>query len=145
MGFDASFYLLSANRKANGAIPLGVLGAGGTQAFTWLGGAISGAIRANPYQLGRVTVMGTFGTNPPTVQTATGFDNRMDQGGHVGAGTIQLVAPATVDVLGLGTLGALAIVTVTTPGAPVPEPATALLLGAGLCALAALRRSRSAR
>jgi hypothetical protein len=134
MGLNASAYLLNKGNKAVAAIPLGIIGQGGSLTFTVLGGLASGTLFANPYQLGMATVTGTFGTDPPLVIMATGFDNRDGSG----AGTLQLVSPTLVEISGLGSLAAMAVLTINF----VPEPGTALLLGAGLAGLAAVGRKR---
>ena len=91
-----------------------------------------GTIKANPYQLGMVTVMGALNTSPSTVM-GTGFDNRTANG----AGTLQLVSPTVVALGALGSLAALATLTI---GFAIPEPGTFVLLGSGLVAIGALRR-----
>ena len=53
-----------------------------------------------------------------------------------GGGTLQLVSPNIVDFGALGTLPALMTLTITF----TPEPATAMLLGAALAALAVIQR-----
>jgi hypothetical protein len=132
MGLDASAYLLAKNNKAALAIPLGVIGVGGNQAFS-NGTSFQGTVFGNPYELGMVTVMATFGGTPFTV-VGTGFDNRDSNGD----GTLQLVSPGSIIINGLGTLGVLSVLTIT--GTVVPEPATVLLLGGGIAMLAAFRR-----
>ena len=94
-----------------------------------------GTVKANPYQLGMVTVMGGVNGVPSTVM-GTGFDNRTAGG----AGVLQLVSPTIVGLGALGSLASLATITLEI----VPEPATALLVACGLAALGALRaRSHS--
>jgi hypothetical protein len=72
-----------------------------------------------------------------TTLVGTGFDNRTASG----PGTLQLVSPNVVDFNALGTVPVLSTLTITF----VPEPTTALLLGAGLAALACLSRRRTAQ
>ena len=90
-----------------------------------------GTVKANPYQLGMVTVMGALNGSPSTVM-GTGFDNRTAGG----AGVLQLVSPTIVGLGALGSLASLATLTLHI----VPEPATALLVACGLAGLGALRR-----
>jgi hypothetical protein len=81
----------------------------------------------------------------PATLVATGYDNRSGitpSGLRAGVGTVQLVSPSVIEVFSIGTIPTLAVFTLTTDGAIVPEPATALLFGAGLGALAMLRRLR---
>jgi hypothetical protein len=141
MGIDASAYLLNQGAKAIGVIPLHVVGVGGAQAFTLLSGLASGTIRGNPFQLGRVTAMGTFGSDPPLTLVATGFDNR----DFNGEGVLQVVTPAAVAITGLGTLPVVAVLTMDGFTMVTPEPTTAVLLGSGIAMLAALRRPRAHR
>jgi hypothetical protein len=154
MGLNASAYLLNVGNRALTAIPLGIVGVGGTQTFTLLGGLLAGTIFANPYQLGRVTVSGGVGLGGDSTAhawRATGFDNRT----AAGIGVLQLVSPTTIRLQGGGQdLGSFAMLSVVGIGGadgtvpefpivPVPEPVTALLLGAGLLGLAAVTRARS--
>jgi hypothetical protein len=144
MGLDLSAYLITGFElpptittptptNIAAAIPLGIIGVGGTQKFTALGGLVMGSIMANPYQLGMVTLMGALNGVPSTVM-GTGFDNRTASG----AGTLQLVSPTSV---GLGAIGALAsLATLTLNYDPEPEPTTILLVGIGLVGLGAMRR-----
>jgi hypothetical protein len=147
MGLDLSAYLLTGFRlpptpstptptNVAAAIPLGIIGVGGTQKFTALAGLVMGSIMANPYQLGMVTVMGALNGLPSTLM-GTGFDNRTARG----AGALQLVSPTVVS---LGALGSLAALNTLTILMFVPEPGTFALLGSGLIALAALRRRYAA-
>ena len=93
-----------------------------------------GSIKANPYQLGMVTLMGNLNGSPSTVM-GTGFDNRTLHG----EGTLQIVSPTIVS---LGALGSLAVMATLTAGmfTIVPEPATVALVGLGLATLGVLRR-----
>jgi hypothetical protein len=138
MGLNLSAYLITGysngagtNPNNQAAIPLKIVGVGGTQKFVALGGLVMGTIKANPYQLGMVTVMGALNGSPSTVM-GTGFDNRT----ALGQGTIQLVSPTIVALGALGSLAALATLTITF----VPEPGTLLLLGMGLAGIAAVSR-----
>jgi hypothetical protein len=146
MGLDLSAYLITGysngagtNPNNQAAIPLKIVGVGGTQKFVALGGLVMGTIKANPYQLGMVTVMGALNGVPSTVM-GTGFDNRTING----EGTIQLVSPTMVSLGALGTLAALTTLTAGLFTPIVPEPGTIALLGLGLTALGALRRYAAA-
>jgi hypothetical protein len=138
MGLNAAAYLLTGVAASPpgfvaAAIPLGIIGVGGTLMFNALGMLIMGTIVANPYQLGMVTVMGALQGVPSTI-VATGFDNRTAGG----VGTLQLVSPTSV---GLGALGSLASISTLTFS--TPEPGTLVLLGLGLAVLGAgARRNR---
>jgi hypothetical protein len=118
------------------AIPLAIVGVGGNQKFTALAGLVMGTIMANPYQLGMVTVMGALQGVPSSVM-GTGFDNRTAGG----QGTLQLVSPTVVALGALGSLAALATLTITF----VPEPGTLLLLGMGLAGIAVFGRKGMSR
>jgi PEP-CTERM motif len=83
------------------------------------------------------TVSGAILSAPLAVLMATGFDART----LAGAGTLQLVSPAVLEGSSLGDMPIMLTLRVTF----VPEPATGLLLGAGLAVLARLSRSRAAR
>jgi hypothetical protein len=138
MPLDASAYLITGYLNGVGptpnnaaAVPLNVVGVGGTKKFVALGTLIMATIKANPYQLGMVTVMGALNGSPSTVM-GTGFDNRTAGG----LGTLQLVSPTIVS---LGALGALAVLNTITIF-NVPEPSVVLLLAGGLVGLGALRR-----
>ena len=138
MGLNVSAYLITGYSNGAGptpnnqaAIPLNIIGVGGTKKFVALGTLVMGTIKANPYQLGMVTVMGALNDSPSTVM-GTGFDNRTAGG----LGTLQLVTPTIVGLGALGTLASLATLTITF----VPEPGTLLLLGMGLAGIAAISR-----
>jgi hypothetical protein len=131
MGLNASAYLLMAG-GALAEIPLAVVGVGGTQMFHALS-LINGNVMANPYQLGMVTLMGALNASPHTL-SATGSDNRT----AAGKGTLVLVSPTVVDMGVLGSLATIATLSLTY----VPEPATLVLLGAGIASLAAAGQRR---
>jgi len=133
MALNASAYLLMGGQVA-AEIPLGVVGVGGTQMFHVLS-IVVGTIFANPYQLGMVTQMGTLNGAPHTL-VGTGSDDRTAGG----QGTLVLVSPTFVNIGAVGNLASIATLTMTY----APEPGTALLLGAGVAALAALGRKRMA-
>jgi len=133
MSLDGSAYLLMGPSIA-GVIPLGVVGVGGTQMFHVLT-LVQGVIQGNPYQLGMLTLMGALNTAPHTLM-ATGVDDRTAGGG----GTLVLVSPTTVDLGPLGTLAAIATLTLG-----VPEPGTLALVTGGVVALAAIGRRQRRR
>jgi hypothetical protein len=144
MGLDASVYYVNRLGRAITQLPIGRIGVGGTTTQPVLGGLVTAVIRGNPYGLGRVTVAGGLATGVPATLVATGYDNRSGitpSGLRAGAGTLQLVSPGVIEI-NAGTIPMLAVLTLTTDGVAVPEPATALLLGAGLGALAMLSRPR---
>ncbi len=114
------------------AIPLAVIGVGGTQGFSAFGGLVAGTVTANPWQLAPVTQVGVL-NGATTVLTAAGFDNR----DSAGIGTLQLVTPTDANIQ-IGNLPALAVLTISF----IPEPGTLLLLGAGVAGLAALGSRR---
>jgi PEP-CTERM motif-containing protein len=118
------------------AIPLAIVGVGGNQKFTALGGLIMGTIMANPYQLGMVTVMGALNGEVSTLM-GTGFDNRAQSTYNLG--TLQIVSPVVISLGALGSLPALATLTLVYD----PEPTTILLVGIGLVGLGAMRRRYS--
>ena len=106
MGLDLSAYLITGysngagtNPNNQAAIPLAIVGVGGTKKFVALAGLIMGTIKANPYQLGMVTVMGGVNGAMSTL-VATGFDNRTAGG----LGGLQLVSPTLVSLGALGSL-----------------------------------------
>jgi hypothetical protein len=143
MGLDMSGYLIQSYASGAGtspnnlaAIPLAIVGVGTCCKLPTFGvGLIMGTIKANPYQLGMVTVMGSLNGSPSTVM-GTGFDNRTAGG----AGVLQLVTPTVVALGALGSLASIATLTLHI----VPEPATALFVALGVAALGALRaRNRS--
>jgi hypothetical protein len=131
MGLQASLYLLAKNGKAVAGIPLTAIGRAITMWPTPL--EQSATIFANPYQLGVVTVSGSILTDAHTI-FGTGFDAR----DAARLGVLQLTSPNLIEITGLGSLAVVSTLTLTF----VPEPGTALLLGAGLCALTALRSPR---
>ena len=114
-------------------------GIGGTATVNTFGtaGAKASLVGA-PWTIGATTVSGSvrsgFAHGP-----ASGTTTSAKEGG-----VVQLVTPiriATADFAGLDPLGIIATLRVVL----VPEPGTALLLGAGVIALARMGRRRSAR
>jgi hypothetical protein len=114
-------------------VPLSVAGSPGAKA-TWTGGGVSLTAIGAGWTAGNAVV--TLPTSMGVVTASfAGYDGRVG-----GLGTLQLVTPIRVETNGLGTLLLWSSLTLTF----VPEPSTALLLGAGTLALAALGRRRLA-
>ena len=143
MGVDASGYLLHNGNRAVGFFPFPLfLGMDATHTMDGLGIPFSGTHFGQGLQLGMQTVAGelvrmfTVAGQPvpsPVVTLAgTGFDLRTGGGG----GRLQLVSPNMMHLGQLGTMPVLMTVSIEF----VPEPATAVLLGSALAALAAVRR-----
>jgi hypothetical protein len=131
MGLAASFYMLNKSGKAIAAFPFANVGVGGgATTFGPIFGIAFGTVSANAYQLGMVTVPGSLFGNLTSI-SATGFDNR----DSVGVGVLQVVSPTRFDVGGLGSLAAIATLTIVTP-----EPSTFVLTAAGLAAVGIVAR-----
>lgn len=143
MGNDGIANLFFTNDALAGSLPLGPVGGGGTLTATVAGIAMT-VVGAVWTDLG-VTAMEQTKTiqiveapfSIPVTVTATAFDNRTAGG----AGTLQLVAPAVVQLLG-GTLGNLPVVGVLRLQF-APEPGTTLLFGSAVVALLAMARVRA--
>jgi hypothetical protein len=131
MSLNASAYLLMGTSVGD-QIPLGVVGSFDVQDFPIFGTLVHGLIVGNPYQLGMVTVMGTFLAEQHTL-VGTGVDNRTVNG----QGTLVLVSPTTVS---LGSFGSLPGISTLTVNYVIPEPGTLLLLATGVFGLAAIGR-----
>jgi len=126
MGLNGDTFFLTEMGANAGGVPLAPIGGGGMTSASIAGLAltINGATWMGGTQV--FTFMGGAAAIP-IVATATSFDNRTANG----AGTVQLVAPATAD---LGILGALPVFGVLTLEY-APEPGYLLLLGAGALTL----------
>jgi hypothetical protein len=114
-------------------VPL-VAGAPGAQA-TWAGGGVSVTAVGAAWSAGTVVV--TLPTSMGGVRTTSfaGYDNRVG-----GVGTLQLVTPIRIDT----NISGASLIWTSLRLTFVPEPATALLLGAGTLGLAAHGRRRAA-
>lgn len=136
MGLNGDTFFLTEMGANAGGVPLAPIGGGGMTSASIAGLAltINGATWMGGTQV--FTFMGGAAAIP-IVATATAFDNRTVDG----AGTVQLVAPATAD---LGILGALPVFGVLTLEY-APEPGYLLLLGAGGLTLALAGRRKLQR
>jgi hypothetical protein len=129
-----------------GATSIGGFPAVGTVTGTWahattptgMAGSFSGRVLGWPWTTGKVSVRasGDYLADPafffPEVLTRAGYDNRTPQGG----GTLQLVTPHLV-LWNSQKFGAIAVLKL------VPEPASGLLLLAGVGLLCVLYRRRA--
>ena len=119
-----------------GGIPLFQVG-GGDEPFanTVAFGPLIGDLAGVTWMGGNAvfTVMGAALAIPATIR-ATAYDNRTPGG----QGTIQLVAPTTVNTGVFGSYPLFGILTLTY----TPEPGTLTLLGAGVATLAAIGRRK---
>jgi len=97
-----------------GAIPLNVVGVGGTQPFQI--GSLQGSVVGNLYQLGYFFLTGTLNGSFLTV-FASGFDARTANG----AGQLQMVAPTFINFSGFGSVPAAAILSLNFVGPPVAD------------------------
>jgi hypothetical protein len=119
----------------NLAVPLGVVGnPGATTAVA--AGSLFVTVNGTGWTTGAVTVQGVTTANPVTTPNApenintvtpVGYDNRTPNHG----GVVQLISAFKVITNAAGNLPGLATQTLTF----VPEPGTALLLGAGVATL----------
>jgi hypothetical protein len=107
---------------ANLSVPLSVIGAGGAQAAT--PGAVSVTAFGAPWTTGTITV----GEDPTQVH------------GSAGPGVLNLVTPISIST-DIGAFATLDVGYARLVLHYVPEPTTAVLLGAGVLALAARARS----
>ena len=131
----ATAYLTNNANTVLVAIPLSIIGVGGTETFSVLGSPAS--LTANPWTTDEVTVTGGLAGSDPTTFTDSGFDNRDE----AGAGELKLVTTALAELRALGSVPAIARLNITF----APEPGTAAIGLAAFGALATIaRRKRSA-
>jgi hypothetical protein len=121
MGISGSVFFSSTSFPLSSSAPLSPIGGGGSAIG---GGNVPPTVSGLPWQYATKAVIGTIAG-----VSATAYDNRSASG----LGTLQLVAPGSLRILGGEPFPLIATLTLTY----TPEPGTLTLLSLGIAALAA--------